>query len=74
LKTYEFTPIEIGNFFMIFPIAYVIFCFLIQLIPETVEKRVLNIVSIIGGAFALFLVGPSQLLHMPASWELMAVG
>jgi len=46
---------------MIFPVAYILFCFLVQCVPDTVEKRVLNIVSVFGGAFALFLVGPSEL-------------
>jgi len=73
VTTFGWTPIQTGNFFMIFPLVYIISCVSLNYIPASVEMRVCNITGIVGGAVSLLLVGPSP-LFFPNSWQLMAFG
>jgi MFS family permease len=66
--------LQIGAFFTIEPVFYISASILIQFIPKQVEKRLVIIVSAALTFIGFIFVGPSQVLSLPDSIYLIAVG
>jgi uncharacterized membrane protein len=61
----ELTSTQIGYFFAIMPIFYMLSGYLIQYIPTRIDNKVVMIIAIFGNSLGLLLAGPSQILFLP---------
>ena len=69
------TSMEIGFFFAIFPVFYIISCTIIgSYLSKKIDKRVVMIIATLCNSAAFTLVGPSLLLSYPDSITLMCIG
>ena len=69
------TTMQIGLFFAIYPVAYILYCGLLsQLISRKIEKRVILILASLTNLVTFALIGPSLLLGFPDSILLMCLG
>ena len=66
--------VQIGFFFCIFAVAYILTSFAQQYFSQKIEKRVRLISSFAMNAVAFIMVGPSLILNLPESIWLMAAG
>ena len=71
---FELDTMHIALFFTIFAITYITSTVTVQFLPQTVDKRLTMIVSSLLGGLSYLLVGPSQMIPMPDSLTLMAIG
>ena len=75
LTEMNLTTMQIGLFFTIYPISYILYCGVVsQFISPKVDKRVIMLVASLINFAAFALVGPSLLLHFPDSIVLMCAG
>ena len=71
----KLTSMEIGFFFTIFPVFYIISCTIIgSYLSKKIDKRVVMITATVCNSAAFTLVGPSLLLNYPDSIVLMCIG
>ena len=75
LTEMNLTTMQIGIFFTIYPISYILYCGVVsQFISPKIDKRVIMLVASVINFIAFMLVGPSLLLNFPDSLVLMCVG
>lgn len=74
LVDFNLSKMEIGLFFAICPMFYITASMLVQYIPKFIERRVTIAVASILNMIFFLLVGPSQIMRLPDSLILMAVG
>ena len=65
---------QIGLFFCIFPVFYIICSLTMNFISLKIEKRVRIIVAYVLNFVAFLLIGPSLLLYLPDSLLIMGFG
>jgi hypothetical protein len=65
---------QIGLFFAILPLVYTPCCLLVEMIPDTIEKRVTMITAAMLSGVSFLFVGPSQMFGFEDSLLLMAIG
>jgi len=69
---FGFTPVEIGRFFLIYPVLACVACLSADFIPKWMERRAVMITCLFCSGIGLLISGPAQFL--PNTWQLMAVG
>ena len=75
LTELNLTTIQIGIFFTIYPISFMLYCGVLnQLISKKIDKRIIMLVASLTNFVAFSLVGPSLLLNFPDSILLMCFG
>ena len=74
IDLFNFTPDQIAIFFFFFCCG-ALTCSLIGIcLPQTSDKRIPVLISLFICSFALLLVGPSSLLHIPQTKAIVGVG
>jgi len=74
LLKFDLTQTEIGYFFMISAMTYIIGSLGVPFIPSRISKRSQMIFGIFALFFSMVLMGPSQILHIPENLAVMGVG
>ena len=75
LTEMSLTTMQIGIFFAIYPISYILYCgVLSQFISPKIDKKVIMLLASLINFVAFALVGPSLLLNFPDSIVLMCLG
>lgn len=74
LVEFGLTPMQIGWFFVIQPVTYIISAVGVLYVPEAIEKRVVIIVGAWAAALSFLFVGPSALMGFPDSVVYCGIG
>ena len=65
---------QIGFFFSIFPIVGIPVSIMLRYIPIKIERRLILILNFALSCLAYLCVGPSELIHLPDTLTIMAIG
>ena len=65
LKSFDFTDMQTGLFFAIYPITYTICCTLHRFWPKHLDPRILIVTCVFLNCIAFLLNGPSKVLSLP---------
>lgn len=74
LSEFSISQSQIGLFFTILPVFYILSSVMVQFIPRGIQKRAILISAAFASCFVNLMTGPSQLLFMPNSLWLMIIG
>ena len=74
LTDFDLDEAQIGLFFVIMPVFYILSCVIMSNIPERVNKHAIMIIGFWLMGFGCLFVGPSKLLHLPDNLVTMGFG
>ncbi len=75
MEEFNLDQTQIGLFFGIAAFVYIFSSLLVPLLPKSVDKKIWILVGLLGSIPAQFVMGPSQILGLPAnSLFLIGVG
>ena len=74
LVEHNLSTMQIGLFFSIFPLFYIINGMLMPLVPKKIDKRARMITAAVIYCIGCLCIGPSLLLEFPNSLAIMGIG
>jgi hypothetical protein len=74
LVQFKLSAVEIGIFFAICPMFYISGSMMVQFIPKQIERRLTITIATVLSFICFLFVGPSEVLRMPDSLLIMAIG
>ena len=74
LQDFGLGSTEMGLFFAILPICYLVSGIIVQFIPNWIDSRIILVYAALLDCLSLLLIGPSKVMEFPDKAYLIGIG